>query len=616
MIRKRPRKRNRRERAEDEDSGFPGIPYDSEPEITPWLVPTGIPNVYQTPAEPVDPTDCDRWPDSPYCGGMGLSQTRLELAVDISVNPCEVCFTFTPTLFFVGLPPYTICIRRDIPECRKPPTDPDFGLIPDPEDFPQEIQGQLYNNKCANGETFELCIYAGIKSTDTKTFIEVNEYWQRWHSSEGQTERGERLGSLYAFKQTYKRAMAKPNAAVYGLGSEYDSFVQNMYDDSLVHHGNGIYQGAYFIRYRGEIVGEANVIFRMKQRGFYAGVAPYELENCIIRQAYGFQILNPPCAVSAPSPTAPPYPLENPGDACCMACGESEELLRLIAKRLGTDNYPVSVPQSMLSDRGNGIKKIESLSEFLHWFILQFDSLIGEFPLQITIEDNDPTKPGDQKEKIKIPNLAEGIAEVMGVALSANINTQTLINSSIRNLIESGGAKIHALEAKSIAQSIADYLAFDAREEKTDVTMAFTPNKVQLDEILQESEQKIPLYTYSDDRDFKDEMTDLLFAAAITRAVHYRKLGGDIKGDLKARFKDLIKFGEKDPEIPTQPPTDPTQQPEPPKTDFDRFVEDVEIGFMNVPGISDSTRPYGRPFDQRPRIRELGNTSDNTDAGV
>lgn len=605
--------RKRRIRSKDGDElSLPGLTLSDDAEITPGLVPLGIPNVYQSPLEPVDPWDCERWPNSPYCGGNPLVRDRLAVSNEVAINPCEICVTITPTLGFVELAPYTICVRKNSPECSAPATDPDWGKIPNPEDFPQSIPANLYNNRCKDGSTFVLGVFLDKTGGNNPVFTDINEYFRWYHSGENLYGHIGRGGSIHGFQKLYEREIVKEGATIYDINHpEYGSFVDaTMWEDETEEWGIQYRNEYYWIKYKDRFY-SPRMRISFRTRGFYIGVPP-AMESCYITQPYNIQILELPCETTTPPVYPPAYPLERP-EACCMACsGESEELLRLIAKRLGTSDYPIPVPQSLLADRGSGQKTIESLSQFLHWFILQVDSVTGQFPVELEIKDNDPTKEGDQREKITIPNLAEGIAEILGASVNANINTQTLINAGIRTLVEAGSAKIHALETRYISQAIADYLAFDATEVKTPVGMTFTAGKTQLDEILQESEQKLPLYTYSDDRDFKAEMTELLFAAAVIRAVHYRKVTGDPKEDLKQRFKDLIKFAESE----ISPPSSGDDDQPKPKTDFDNFLEQVETGFINTPGIDDATNPYGRPYSERPRIRELGNTADNTDVSI
>lgn len=596
------RKRRRRQDTDSESSfEFGDFSYSPEPEVTPWLEPTGIPGFYQSPVEPVDPSDCERWPDSPYCGGNPINgnplnpQNFADLGREFTSNPCETCLTISPVLGAIRLPPYTICRRSSSPECQVPQVPgempkPDYPPLPAGGIQPIPLEPGSLAGACA-GEIYLITLLGTI---DPGIAGGIG----------GSYSRADGTASTYEF-----------------YGPILGAWVEKRYTDPFYGYSNWY----FFIECGGPAwdlspphwFPSPNQGFR--KYGYYVFFSIYP-EGGInltidIQRADGrlFDACDNPDNDARPPQDVdtPPYPLEL-NEECCMACGESEELLRLIARRLGTNDYPFTVPQSLLADRGNSKQNLESLTQVFHWFIKQFDAIIGQFPVEIEIADNDPTKAGDQKEKVTVPNLAEGIAELLGIGLSSNINTQTLINSGMRTLVEAGGAKIHALETRYIAQAIADYLAFDAKEVKTPVGMTFTAGKTQLDELLQESEPKIPLYTYTDDRDFKAEMAELLFSAAIIRAVHYRKVGGDPKEELKRRFRDLIDLADKS----LDPPVPEGEERPRPRRDFDDFIEQVETGFMNTAGIADPSHPYGRPFAERPRIRELGNTADDTDANI
>lgn len=605
MTKKRAKKRDK----QNDGLEFGNVDLSLEPEITPYLVPVGIPGLYKSPTEPVDPYNCEQWPQSPYCGGNPLNRNFVDINVDISINPCEQCITFSPVLGGISLPPYTICRRSNSPECELPPVP--FPDIPSENEAPNSLANP--RRVCAEG-TYII----------TTEYVNLNYVTRDLGRSfpgevlEG-TELGDALKKIESQRNIYSEAAALDAVIIFG------ATVGDISSDSGFYE---YYQANPFVRCYVYLLandGTKQLIKTVISPGFqnrnrdlerrcpYPGgelIIQYSITELWLDYDYIYSQVFPTCQ-GAPNigPISPPYRQPDNEDNCCMACsGDSEELLRKIAKRLGTDDYPVKVPQSLLADRGNGSEQIESVTQFIGWFVKQFDAVIGQFPIEIEIADNDPTKEGNQKEKVVIPNLAEGIAELMGVGLGTNINTNTLINTAIRILIESGSSKIHALESKYLAQAIADYLAFDTEETKTPVPMMFTAGKTNLDEILQEKDQEVMLHNYSDDRDFKAEMTELLHSAAIIRAVHFKKVGttGDTKGELLNRFKELLRQAqEKDKPENTSI-----------ETDFSDFMEQVEGGFTNVSGIDDVLNPYGRNFSQRPKIRELGNTSDGTSENI
>lgn len=80
------------------------------------LEPMGDSGWYRTPDEPADPTDCDRYPDSPWCGGMPFTRQAVGLDVAPAVSECGFSVTVNPTLGFTKLPPASVAWIA--PECR------------------------------------------------------------------------------------------------------------------------------------------------------------------------------------------------------------------------------------------------------------------------------------------------------------------------------------------------------------------------------------------------------------------------------------------------------------------------------------------------------------------
>ena len=80
------------------------------------LVPIGNTGLYVTPDEPADPTDCDRWPDSPYCGGNPFSLAPVSFEPSIAIDGCNIGIRFDGSIGFIKVPPVSIVYRK--PECR------------------------------------------------------------------------------------------------------------------------------------------------------------------------------------------------------------------------------------------------------------------------------------------------------------------------------------------------------------------------------------------------------------------------------------------------------------------------------------------------------------------
>lgn len=82
------------------------------------LVPLAGTPFYVTPDEPASPLDCDRFADSPFCGGNPFSLDILNLDIGIVKDDCNLGIQLQVTLGFVKTPPNQIVLRN--PECNKP----------------------------------------------------------------------------------------------------------------------------------------------------------------------------------------------------------------------------------------------------------------------------------------------------------------------------------------------------------------------------------------------------------------------------------------------------------------------------------------------------------------
>lgn len=324
---------------------------------------------------------------------------------------------------------------------------------------------------------------------------------------------------------------------------------------------------------------------------------------------------------------SPPPPL----DECCMSCcpkDDSSDLLRAILKKLnklsqivGVDDYPVAAP-TVLTNANKGNTSITNLTRFLSYSIKQLDALCGKFPIEIEIEDTDLTQEGNQTKTIKLPNISEALAELMGIAMIVRTESDATLNAAIRTLIEAGSTRQTTLGIFDLAQANAEFLGYKLEQIQRDIPFAFSPGEEQLEKILKEKTMKVVGYENTDKENFNSILVPLLELAAMWKAQNFRNLGANNPlaklteilgqnqnlGNALSNIKEVLEN-----ETSMQfPPPDPTK---PPSTEaFDEFVEQAEVGFIAQPGITDTTKPYGRKYERRPKIREIGTDTSDTES--
>lgn len=287
----------------------------------------------------------------------------------------------------------------------------------------------------------------------------------------------------------------------------------------------------------------------------------------------------------------------------CPTLSEIKALLKPIYDALGIsgNNYPLEVPNLLTKNKNDSIN-LKTIPEVLIWQVKQLDALLGQFPIEIEIEDNDLIQVGDQKLEIKLPNIAETLAELTGLTLTIKSLLDANIQTSINAMTEACSNKTVALQNYYLIEGIRDYLAYETKKEILNVDFSCTlldedndgnlEVPTSLDVLLKPSKQKVEVEKFTADQTLKEDLGVLLEAARIIKGRFFKKFD---YGELLSMFKnanDILGGNAKDADG---------------KTDFDKYAETIEQGFINYPGIKDNLNPYGRPYERRPKVKEIGN---------
>jgi hypothetical protein len=341
-----------------------------------------------------------------------------------------------------------------------------------------------------------------------------------------------------------------------------------------------------------------------------------------------------------------------------MTCTSLSSLISAIVAsvylRLGLDDFPQRVPENVTKDFGFGWLgeqigetfldeqialshiNIPTMTQFNRWQFKQIDALFGRFPVKIEIEDNDLIQTGSQSAKIKLPNLAETLAEITGKILQNDAKINAILNVIMRILQEVATNKLTDIKTHYMVDAIVEYLNF--KEKKTTIEVPFTFDltklveesadgelqqlNAKLSEFLQTKNYKVEVDEYDDDQTLEEELRIIIEGARIIKSVFYEKVNGSdaesLKADLLKQFTDLgvnLFDSEETPEATGEPNSQSFKTPRTRRQeDFDNYLENVEQGFIKEAQGSDldSTKPFGKPWDRRPRIREIGNQGDLT----
>jgi hypothetical protein len=281
-------------------------------------------------------------------------------------------------------------------------------------------------------------------------------------------------------------------------------------------------------------------------------------------------------------------------------------LIQKLNEIVGVVDYPVKAPFSLTDPQSEPIE-IENLTRFISYAVKQLDALCGKYPIEIEIEDADLTQEGQQRERIKLPNIAESLAEIVGLLMVLRTESDANLSATIRGMVEAGSTKQTATLAYEYAKANAEYLGYKGAQVQREMAMSFTPGEEELDKVLKETNLKYRGWENDDKEDLNDHLAPLLELAAMWKAANFRHVppgSGALKELLKRGAGELAKNMDK-------------SNPDPNKgNSWDSFLEEVEQGFISQPGITDVTHPYGKDFKRRPKIREIGtDTSDSSNGG-
>ena len=316
-----------------------------------------------------------------------------------------------------------------------------------------------------------------------------------------------------------------------------------------------------------------------------------------------------------PSPPPPPFPnppprKRNKMDDCCK---ENLKFLRAIYKGLGIAKFPGQLPNTIVQEIPKEGEQpaeppqvpIPDLVSLLNWQFERDDERWGQWEIQINIKDADLTKEGNQGKSVKFPNLAESVAEMEGQMLSIQANVEALVALSIRNLTESGMARQEAIKGYLASMAIAKYMAFPYKKFDVEIPSTYTPGATSIDKLIIESIVHAKGIEYEDKETQRDLLLDLLQAAAITRAVHWRQVNpkNDIKEQILSQLRGSVDLSEKITNVKAVAADGDTP---PKKESWEDKLDQYENGFGFSTGIEDANTPYGRDREQRPRIRQIG----------
>lgn len=633
------------------------------------LVPLSDTGFWTTPGEPADPQDCERWENSPFCSNDFFTLTPFDFEPSIVLDGCNIGIRLDFSFGFYRMPPVAIVYRNPSEDCKVkiPVTPPSYEhgsytpypnntcdensqslsvywvkyrkfvidyIVPDNVSFPTDTPGHYYYESEARISIDS--IEYSYTGTETPILNSRGIYWNpktdfvraRIHFT---------TTFSYTMSQLYNDKFAGGDGVFSNtLTNNFIQYVDsNDYILNMMGTGEGEFSNKAFAMLAstlqakqyldthplvsGKTTFNTPEIHALQNQNIYATEPLYgeHLPYYYARTHIVNWDIKVVCGVESPKKNPPPPEDYPPPRHCCMSCCPSQiyqdnSLLNLLiqkvdklSKVVGVDDYPVSLPTSLISkDEGflgnlipNFNQDVPSLTRFLSWYVERFDEIMGQWEIPIEIKDSDPSKPGDQPVGIKLPNMAEAIAEMFTLCFQTNINSETLLNIAIRNLAETGADKQQNFISYKLLQSLTDYMGFKQKDIKLKMPLLFTLEKTRYDEILKESEVDVAVVEFDEKFGLEADLMRFREGVSILQANYKKKI--DPKGDIKAQILKYL--------LDTYGASNKVNKNDTEDAEFDAFLKEVETGFINSNGVTNKTDPYGKPFNQRPRIKDLTN---------
>ncbi|MEM6836893.1 MAG: hypothetical protein AAF609_08550 [Cyanobacteria bacterium P01_C01_bin.120] len=559
---------------------------------------TWVPGVIVSNNEEISPFDCERWPNSPFCDGSQVVDAEIGsvfnpriniplLDIDIQkvqASSCEICVPVQTRIFGVPGPLTFVCTRNDSPECQpeindipeQPETFDDISLaqigairVPDyirvvvTVNFISEVSylwqtgvNNLSNNdgsraafqdlyddfrkgkvQAVPGVFFEppsvgLFHQSPRWSPDTTAWDKTGRisgiFWQHFKHINADYQDSEEMDFTYGGEvKTRYVERTKRQLDSFAMFADYRcvSFSISSAKENLIRRATSSFDANWYSQYVG-VFEDSNPFSNGKDfyrpNDFFTTVSP------------GFYTSRQGCGIRKSVPIQPKPESDDMG-----CCSETLELLEAIYLRLGVDEYPSIVPETL---QGNSEKTIaiENLTQFVGWLTQAYDGNEGQWPVEIKIKDTDPTKEGNQSETITLPNSAEAIAEMFALNYQSELKIDILTEVLFRLVPEVIAAKNASIIGQGWSKANGEYLGYKMNMKPKKYPVQFNMNEPQrLEQFLEDRNEPLLIPVNEERRTLSDVVEQLLFAAAIIKESHF--VPDSRRGQLLETIEDMIR---------------------------------------------------------------------------
>lgn len=260
------------------------------------------------------------------------------------------------------------------------------------------------------------------------------------------------------------------------------------------------------------------------------------------------------------------------GDDSCVKlriCGEANS---------DTNAWPITVPD-LFTQTDDATYDIESLPQAIAWLARNIDAISGQYPITLEIEDTDPITRGNQSQTINLPNQAEAMAELFGLAYEANTNSELAVNMLFRLIPEVIAAKNSSLTSQDYTQAMTNWLGFRTKNVQREIDSNFNPlSPDSLVDFLSASKYKVQGVEDDDPHTLVEWVQQFKYAAGLVKASLFR--GADLESELTSEMQSVV-----------------DNQPKDSSEAWEKFIDALNRSESNLTDRTVSPRPRATSVD-------------------
>lgn len=206
--------------------------------------------------------------------------------------------------------------------------------------------------------------------------------------------------------------------------------------------------------------------------------------------------------------------------------------------RAGYQGLPAMVQESLIKGEENEQIELETALEFQLYHLKALDALMGQFPIKIKLTNEDT-----EEKTLEFPNVAETMAELMGMHITNRVAVTTITDVLLRTLAEVQKERITSHQALDFGKSIAQFIGFKGNYIERKMKILTSPQETKLNDFLQPSEQFYMGFNEEDEFSLMEFINKIhvdvaTILAAVTSKVNPEKLEEDLFGGLIESFRE------------------------------------------------------------------------------